>query len=226
MVPSRHSGPEVLMERWGSARARIAVLAVHGRAQNPEIMKGYSARFALEPTVGAAFYAPRAAGDSWYPEPFLVPMHRNAKAVDESLRIIDRCLEQLRAAGFGPGHIVLWGFSQGACLLSHHLLIRRPQVAAAILFTGGYIGEQPLEPPTGPTLTGLPVIVRSIENDPFVPPSRVRDTAALLQAAGAEVDLRIDPGNEHVVTDEAYARAAESIAVLTANSSATEAPGR
>lgn len=194
------------------------MLAVHGRAQNPAIMQGYSTRFALERPVEVAFYAPRAAGDSWYPEPFLVPMRRNAEAVAESLRVIDRSLDQLRAAQFDPGRIVLWGFSQGACLLSHHLLVRRHRVAAAILFTGGYIGGEPLEPAAGTELSGLPVIIRSIENDPFVPPSRVRETAALLQSAGAEVDLRIDAGNEHIITDEAYATAADLIAALAAPS--------
>lgn len=188
-------------------------------------MKGYSTRFTLERPVDATFYAPRAAGDSWYPEPFLVPMHRNSEAVNESLRVIDRCLEQLCAAGFAPRRIVLWGFSQGACLLSHHLLVRRPGVAAAILFTGGYIGAEPLAPPAGSELRGLPVIIRSIENDPFVPPSRVRETAELLRSAGAEVDLRIDPGNEHITTPKAYASATDLIAALAANSGGAEPVG-
>ncbi len=214
-MSSLDQGPAVPLERWGSEKARVAVLAVHGRDQNPDVMKGYSTRFALDATADIAFYAPHADGDSWYPEPFLVPLDRNADSVDRALRIIDRCLDQLRTDGFESGSIVLWGFSQGACVLSHHLLIRQPRVAAAILFTGGYIGAEPLEPTPGPGLAGLPIIVRSI--DPFVPPWRVRDTVSLLESAGAKVDLRIDPGEQHIVTDEAYTSASRAIAFRRSN---------
>ncbi|MET3807813.1 putative esterase [Nakamurella sp. UYEF19] len=85
-----------------------------------------------------------------------------------------------------------WGFSQGAWVLSHHLLIRQPEVASAFLFTGGYIGAETPLLPTCSGLSDLPVLVRSIENDPFVPPERVRETAQLLTSQGAEVDLAID----------------------------------
>lgn len=206
-------GQAIRLERWGSTRAEVAVLAVHGRGQNPDIMKEYSERFAADVT----FFAPRADGDSWYPEPFLVPMRLNAPAVDKALITMDGCLDQLREGGFGPRSIVLWGFSQGACVLSHHLLIRRPAVAAAILFTGGYIGAEPLRLSPGPRLAGLHITVRSIENDPFVPARRVRETAALLSSLGARVDLRIAPGDEHVITDEAYTSATQVLTRVLAS---------
>lgn len=214
----------VALERWGGENAGVAVLTVHGRAQNPQVMKEYSVRFGPDTATAVAFYAPRADGDSWYPEPFLVPLERNAVDVERGLDTIDRCLDQLHSDGFGPGSVVLWGFSQGACLLSQHLLTRRPSVAAAILFTGGYIGRQPLNLPPGSALAGLPIIIRSIENDPFVPPWRVRETAALLESLGADVDLRIDPGAEHVITDEAYASAAQAIARLAPSPNALRTP--
>ena len=200
-MDSPDQGQAIRLERWGSARAEVAVLAVHGRAQNPDVMKAYSARF----TADVSYFAPRADGDSWYPEPFLVPMELNAPSVDRALLVIDKCLDQLREEGFGPRRIVLWGFSQGACVLSHHLLVRRPMVGAAVLFTGGYIGAETLQAEPGPSLAGTPIVVRSIEDDPFVPARRVRETAALLSSLGAEVDLLIAPGNDHVITDEACA---------------------
>ena len=33
--------------------------------------------------------------------------------------------------------------------------------------------------------------------------TRVRETAELFRSAGATVDLHIEPGDEHIVTDEA-----------------------
>lgn len=197
---------DVHLHRWGSPRttATVAVLAVHGRGQNPAVMQEYSSHLQAR---GVNYFAPRAAGDSWYPEPFLVPFSLNEKDVGSGLDVVDNALDQLRIEGFDPRRTVLWGFSQGACLLSHHLLTRRPQVGGALLFTGGYVGAELLEVPAGSELSGLPIIVRSIEHDPWVPPWRVEQTAVLLRALGAQVNLRIAPGGDHIITDEAYSAA-------------------
>jgi predicted esterase len=105
--------------------------------------------------------------------------------------------------GFDPGAIVLFGFSQGSCVLSHFIVKHQPRVAGAILYTGGYAGPGPLAAPRGRPLEGMPVVMRSIENDPFVPRGRVEDTAELLRSAGAVVDAAIAPGSEHIITAEA-----------------------
>lgn len=197
------------MHEWGATAgtAGLAVLAVHGRGQTPQFMQETAARFAA-PRV--RFHAPHAAGDSWYPEPFLVPLERNRPALGESLEIVTGCLDELAGRGFPRERVVLWGFSQGACLLAHHVLTVAPQrYAGLILFTGGYIGPEPITGPPAGSLDGLATVVRSIDRDPWVPRYRVEETAALLEWAGAAVDLRIDPGDEHVITDGACAAAGE-----------------
>ncbi|MEU0795023.1 phospholipase [Amycolatopsis sp. NPDC005961] len=208
---------------WGTpaGRAELAVLAVHGRDQDPAFMRATARRLGPAPV---RFFAPEADGNTWYPLSFLEPVERNQPALDRSLRVVDACLDRLAQDGFAPGRVVLWGFSQGACLLAHSVLTRPRRVAGLVLFTGGYLGSAPLPPPDGGVLHGVPAVVRSIEDDPWVPRHRVEETAELLRRAGAEVDLRIDPGTEHVITDEACATATKLL--TTAAAHASGGPGR
>jgi phospholipase/carboxylesterase len=199
-----HDNPHLrhALEPWGAevADARIAVLAVHGRDQDPGFMADLSARLGC---ARARFYGARADSRSWYPLPFMEPVAGNQPRLDYSMVAMAAAIAAIVNEGFEPGRIVLWGFSQGSCVLSHFLVRHQPRLAGAILFTGGYIGPDPLVPPRGRPLAGLPVVVRSIENDPFVPARRVADTAELLRAAGALVDAAIAPGTEHIITTEA-----------------------
>lgn len=195
------------LTEWGASadRAALAVLAVHGRGQDPAFMRATAQRLG---TVAARFFAPEAEGNTWYPLSFLEPVERNQPALDRSVRVLEACLDRLAETGFGGERVVLWGFSQGACLLSHLVLSAPRRVAGLVLFTGGYLGTTP-PAPDEKALRGVPVVLRSIEDDPWVPRHRVEETAALLRQAGAEVDLRIAPGTDHVITDEACATATE-----------------
>jgi predicted esterase len=193
---------------WGAPadRAGLAVLAVHGRGQDPAFMRATARRLGTAPV---RFFAPEAEGNTWYPLSFLEPVEHNQPALDRSLRAVEACLAQLAQAGFDGGRVVLWGFSQGACLLVHLVLTTPRPVAGLVLFTGGYLGTVPPPLPDDRILRGVPAVLRSIEHDPWVPRRRVEETAGLLRQAGAEVDLRVDPGTEHIITDEACAAATE-----------------
>ena len=196
---------DLLIWELGKGAADRAVIAVHGRTLSPEDMRDRSQGFTgIE---GVQFFAPRAPGSTWYPKPFLEPIADNEPSLTTSLEAIDAALDEVLAAGFAGDRVALWGFSQGACLVSHWLLTRPRTVGAAIIHTGGFIGPDALPRPAGPL--PIPVVMRSIEHDPFVPASRVLETAELFQGAGATVDLRIEPGDEHIVTDEAMLASSE-----------------
>lgn len=194
------------MQSWGAQRseARLAVLAVHGRGQTPSFMHQQSQRINVE---GIRYYAPHAFGDSWYPRPFMDPIESNEPEVEHALDGLQHSIARIGADGFPYRNVVLWGFSQGACLLSHFLVTRPSRPAGLLIFTGGFLGQGPIEPHAGRPLHGVPAVLRSIDHDPWVPPGRVQDTADLLAAMGAEVDLRISPGTGHVITDEAMTTA-------------------
>ena len=190
---------DLLIWTLGEGAADRAVIAAHGRTLSPEDMQARSEGFW---DVGAVqFFAPRAPGNTWYPKPFLEPIADNEPSLTASLAALDDALAAALAAGFTADRIALWGFSQGACLVSHWLLTRPRQVGGAIIHTGGFIGPDALARPAAPL--PIPIVMRSIQHDPFVPASRVLETAELMRAAGATVDLRIEPGDEHIVTDEA-----------------------
>jgi predicted esterase len=193
---------------WGTGwdEADLAVLALHGRGQDPEFMRATAARFGPAPV---RFVAPGAPGNSWYPQPFLEPVERNQPKLDQSQRTVEQCVRQLGERGFGPERVVLLGFSQGACLLSQYALTCPAPFAGLVLLTGAHINPDPFPAACGKPLQDVPVVMRSIENDPWVPRWRIEETAVLLAERGASVDLRVDPGHEHIITDEACHAATE-----------------
>ncbi|MGO4382978.1 alpha/beta hydrolase [Specibacter sp. RAF43] len=204
MEANRHVGRP--MQSWGAepSQTRLAVLAVHGRGQTPSFMHQQSQRIHSE---GIRYYAPHAFGDSWYPRPFMDPIEHNEPDLAHALDALQHSIAGIEADGIPYRDVVLWGFSQGACLLAQLMVSWPSPPAGLLIFTGGFLGHGPIEPPAGRPLDGVPAVLRSIEHDPWVPPGRVQDTAELLAAMGAEVDLRISPGTEHVITDEAMTAA-------------------
>jgi phospholipase/carboxylesterase len=194
---------------WGAdlADARVAVVAVHGRGQSPEFMSE-AAREITAP--GLRYYAPHAEGDSWYPQPFMAPIAENEPALTDAIGALLACLHGVEKDGFTARQTVLWGFSQGACLVSQLMVSEPVPVAGLLIFTGGYVGERYAGTPEQ-ALAGTPVVVRSVEQDPWVPAGRVRETAQILRAMGASVDLHIEAGDEHVITVEATAAASRML---------------
>jgi phospholipase/carboxylesterase len=202
------AGSTLRIERWGDEpqRAALAVLAVHGRDQEPGYMRAVADRVGLP---ALAWYAPAAPGRTWYPGRFTEPFAANEPFLSASLRALGVVLEGVGRDGFGADRVVLLGFSQGACLLSEYLVRHPGRYAAAALLTGGFAG-----PPGAPRevagdsvapLAGTPVLLASSSRDGWVPVERVRETAALLGGAGAEVTLRVDEDPEHHVNDETVA---------------------
>lgn len=200
MLSNRHLAP--VGTTWGSEthEAHTAVVAVHGRGQSPAFMREQATRLDAD---GVRFYAPAAPNQSWYPKPFLEALADNEPALSRSLDTLGQLVDAVEAEGFARDRIVLWGFSQGACLISHMLLTRPDRLGGLALLTGGYLGPDVLDAPEGLPLDGMPVVMRSIDQDPWVPRDRVEQTAQTLSVAGASVNLVIAAGNEHIITDEA-----------------------
>ena len=186
--PILHEGPQI------GVAERVLVL-VHGRGGSAEDMLQLGRLIATPMT---ALVAPSAAGSTWYPQRFIAPREQNEPFVTSALAALHAILEKLP-----PERTILCGFSQGACLTSQYLLENGPSLRAAAILTGGVIGETaPQHPPTATDLTGVPVLLTSGDPDPHIPWTRVEETAALLQAAGARVDLHHYPGRPHTVSKE------------------------
>jgi len=208
---------------WQSARTieshpKIAVLAIHGRGQSPAFMQEEALRFDVP---GLTFYAPHAPNDTWYPLGFMMPLEENEPKLSESLKTVASIIETILADGFTYDQIVLWGFSQGACLITQFVLGNPETYGGILIFTGGYLGPEALPVETEPSLLGVPIVIRSVHQDPWVPESRVAETAEVFAAMRAIVNVRIDQGDVHGITDEAIATGADLLTTLVARSQAS-----
>lgn len=213
-APKPHGGGPVLIRdtRSDSSRApAAAVILMHGR--------GASARdiMSLAPEIGVdevVYLAPHATGNSWYPRSFLSPVADNHPGIDSAHGVIESLIARLGAIGVAPDRVALLGFSQGACLASDHAMRFPRRYGAIIALTGGVIGpEGTTFAPTG-DLRGTPVFLGANDPDPHVPASRVRETAAVLGAMGAKVEMKFYPGLPHSVCEDELEVARELIRVV------------
>jgi phospholipase/carboxylesterase len=198
--------PHVLqpVTRWGpdEADAPLVVLALHGRDQDPAFMQGVAERVDLP---GLAWRLPAADARSWYPLSFLAPVADNEPRLSQALESVAVQRAELTAAGVGPERLVLLGFSQGAVVLAEHLVRTADPCAGAVLLTGGHVGPPGSSRTASGDLRGTPVLLGSAQADPLVPIARVRETAGLLEAMGARVELEVYDDLEHLVSDVAVA---------------------
>ena len=198
----------------GRARgsADLGGVLLHGRGGTPEEMIALADRLRLD---GCRWVAPAAAAGSWYPHRFMESLAANepflSRAIDECNRAVDEAGEHGRIP---PARIVVVGFSQGACLAAEYALRHPGRCGALVMFTGGLIGP-PGTPwrlaPPATTLGGLPVLLTGSDADEWVPEARVRETASVLTALGADVRCHIYAGRDHIVSDEEIVEAREFI---------------
>jgi predicted esterase len=184
--PHLETEPVVL----GPENGRLAVL-VHGRGSGPETMLDLAGRLAAD---GVRCVLPAAAGGTWYPQRFTVPAADNEPWLTHALEALDAHLD-------GTEDVALAGFSQGACLVLEYIARRPRRYRAVAALSGGLIGaDGELTRPRG--LDGTPLLITAAEGDEWIPVERTRASAAILEAAGARVDLRIYQPSSHAIRAE------------------------
>ncbi len=173
-----------------------AIIALHGRGG------GAGDIIALAKEVappGVTILAPQAAGNTWYPYPFLEPIERNEPYLSSALRRVGEIIAELHLSGIAAEHTALLGFSQGACLALESAARNAQRYAAVIGFSGGLIGPPGTLFDYAGSLAETPVFLGCSDIDPHIPKERVKKTAAVLSRLGAAVDLRIYPGMGHTI---------------------------
>lgn len=182
----------------------VVVYAVHGRGQTPATMMSIARRVDAE---GVRWIMPSAHEGSWYPEAFLQPLEANQPRLDQALDVVSQHLTALRADAPPNTPLVLFGFSQGACLLSEYLLREQTACAGAVLHTGGYIGpEEHNWSKRSDELIGLPVLMATAIEDDWVPLHRVEATARAFAELGARVELNQYDDSEHHINEDSIIR--------------------
>lgn len=191
-----HHGQPVTIEGEPLDSASGAMILIHGRgASAADILP--LAREVGGP--GLAYLAPQAAGNTWYPYSFLMPMEQNEPYLSSALAKVAAVLEHVTSAGIPAERVVFLGFSQGACLASEFVARNARRYGGLIVFSGGVIGPDGTPRDYAGSLDDTPVFLGCSDVDAHIPESRVRETGAVFERLGGKVDLRIYPGMGHTI---------------------------
>ena len=194
-----HRGQPVRAAGESLDRATAAMLMVHGRGARAEDILSLADEFALP---GFAYLAPQAAGNTWYPNRFLVPTDQNEPWLSSALEFVGEVLNQITAAGIPLERTILLGFSQGACLALEFAARNARRYGAVAGLSGALIG-----PPGTPrnyeaSLAGTPVFLGCSDVDFHVPKELVDQSAEVMRNLGGEVTERIYPNMGHTVNQD------------------------
>lgn len=191
-----HRGVEVRSAGASLAEARGALVLLHGRGSGPADLLALAREWSTE---GLTLRAPRARNRAWYPRSFMAAIDRNEPHLSSALALVDRLVDELAHAGVPPERQILAGFSQGACLALEYAVRNPRRYGGLVGLSGGLIGPEGATWEVPGALEATPVFLGCSDRDPHIPLERVRETARILEEAGAEVDARIYEGMGHVV---------------------------
>lgn len=203
------------------ADAKAVVVMIHGRGATAASILALAREFE---TPGTRYLAPQAAGRTWYPNSFLAPLAANEPGLSSGLRAVEDVLRRVEKAGVPAEHVVLLGFSQGACLATEFAARHPRRYGGVVALSGGLIGTGEKEGAAPPQdkrfdydgdLAGTPVFFGCSDRDPHIPLQRVRTSAEVFRELGAKVDERIYEGMGHTVNDDELAYVRTLLAELT-----------
>lgn len=200
MAPHDHEPVTALGAPLGAAP--VAVILMHGRNAGPANILDLAARF-LRPDL--TYLAPAAAGRTWYPHSFLADRDSNEPGLSSALGVMARLLAEAESAGVPRHHVVIAGFSQGACLAAEFAVRHPARYGGIAVYSGGVIGPPGTVWPDTGDLAGTPMFFGCSDVDSHVPDARVGESAALCTRLGAEVTRRVYPGMGHLVNDDEIA---------------------
>src|SRR5688500_13040613 len=91
-----HQGQAVLTSGASLESADAAIIALHGRGAGARDILPLAEQVAPS---GYALLAPQAAGNTWYPYSFLMPMEQNEPYLSSALVKVATVLDQVTSAG-------------------------------------------------------------------------------------------------------------------------------
>lgn len=181
------------------ARARVAMLMVHGRGATAHDILSLSTYF---DDTDFAYIAPQAPGNTWYPRPFTAPISENEPYLSASLGLVDSIVRSLFDGGLPPERLILLGFSQGACLTLEYAARHAMRYGALVGLSGGLIGPDGLKRDDHGSLDATPAFLGCSDIDPHIPKHRVQHAADTLTALGASVTMRLYHNLGHTTNED------------------------
>ena len=202
MTVKPHRGQPILFAGETLDLARAAMLMVHGRGARAQDILSLVDQFAQP---GFAYLAPQAAGNTWYPNRFLVPLEENEPWLSSALEFLGDVLEQIVAAGLPAERTILLGFSQGACLTLEFAARNATRYGGLVGLSGALIGPEDTPRLYPGSLAGTPVFLGCSDVDFHVPKERVNETADVLKKLGGDVTERLYPQMDHSINQDEIA---------------------
>jgi len=203
--------------------ADTAAVLVHGRGATADGVVRLAEEFYQH---GLALLAPQAERNRWYPNSFLAPVESNEPWLSSGLQAVADAVAEANDAGIPTDRVLLFGISQGACLVSEFAARNPTRYGGVVAASGGLLGPEPDPDRYDGTLDSTPVLVSGTEEDPQVPAERLNETAAVFERLGGDVTERIEEGDGHGASDADLASAGEMVAELLEGAPERGAPER
>ncbi len=151
------------------------------------------------------YMAPAAANNTWYPYSFMAEKEENEPGISSGLAVIDRVVTDVVNSGIPKDHIILLGFSQGACLTAEYAVEHADRFGGVVLYSGSLIGPPGTTWSYEGSFDTTPIFMGCSDVDLHVPLERVEEGAAVFERMGGVVTKRIYPGMGHLVNDDEIA---------------------
>ena len=209
MTDDSHAGQPARTAGAEPEDARAGVVLCHGRGARAESMLDIARQVDVD---GVAYLAPQAARGTWYPNSFMAPIDSNEPHLSSALATVGRTVERLTDAGVPHGRVAVGGFSQGACLATEYAARTPTRYGGIVALSGGLIGPEGTGFEYEGSLDGTPAFLGCSDADPHIPVERVRETAEVLGALGADVTEEIYEGMGHTVVADELAHVRELVA--------------
>lgn len=213
------------------SEAEVVVIGFHGRGGNVDGIYNKMDQ-AVGDSKDVAFLAPRAVDRLWFRDQFVAA---DDPQLLKSLDAVAALIKSLNDRGISSDQIVLVGQSQGAVLVDEYLASTGIDVRAAVSWSGALVGPfyeevasgqiNPLSPNPlkgleydlipkeyrGVDLTGQTIQIAVHEADPKVPLEMVLATADYYRSQGAQVEMHVEPGTSHKITDYDVSKLADTV---------------
>ena len=194
-----HGGQPIVSAGTPLGHSASVAIMIHGRGGEPRDI------LTLVPELNRpafTYLAPAAAGHTWYPFSFMMDTSKNEPALSSALMRIETLVNDLGARGIRRDHIVLLGFSQGACLAGEFAVRHPDRYGGVIMLSGGLIGPPGTTWNQPGSFEDTPVFLGCSDIDAHVPKTRVDESALVFERMGAQVTKRIYPGMGHLINED------------------------
>lgn len=179
--------------------AKKAVILIHGRGGTADSMLSLTSVLKMD---SYAILAPESAQKTWYPFGFMAPDLQNESALKNSLSVIQLAWDEIIRAGILSEHIILIGFSQGACLCLEFAARDAKKMKGIVAFTGALIGENLNMEKYRGNFDNTPVFIGSSQRDFHVPVSRIVESSDILMEMGADLTIQYFDDDQHTIRKE------------------------